>query len=431
MIGFQLKRTLLLGIKSLWLHRLRSFLTMLGMVLGVGAVILMLAIGEGASYEAQEQMKQLGSTNIIIKSVKPPEDRKKADDRRSLPSYGLTFRDTEQIAGTLPSVRVTVPVRAIRKKVRRLARTTAAHLLGTVPWFPEIRNRTLARGRFFTSTDMYLNANVCVIEPEIADALFPTEDPLAKTIRVERNFYRVVGIMAPPPGGGGKSTGAGEGGADGNEGQRGGIYLPLTTTRMHYGDIFIERGSGSFLAEKVELHQITVRVESIEQVITTAKAVRAILERNHAKADYELIVPLERLEVAKKVKRTFNFVLGSIACVSLIVGGIGIMNIMLATVTERTREIGIRRALGAKKRHIVIQFLSETILLAATGGLLGLGLGVGAPPLIETILKKPTIVTLWSMVVAFSLSVSVGIVSGLYPACRAANMNPIDALRHE
>ena len=425
MIGFQAKRTILLGLKSLWLHKLRSSLTVLGMVFGVCSVVAMLAIGEGASYEAQEQIKQLGSTNIIIRSVKPPEAQEQVGGRSSLPSYGLTYMDAERIATTIPSVVVTVPVRTIRKRVRHLARKSDAEFLGTVPWLPEVMNRKIERGRFIVSTDLHLGANVCVLEPEIANTLFPLDDPLGDTIRVENDYYRVVGVMAP------RARRAKKKGKGSPKGKEASIYIPLTTARKRFGEILIERRSGSFLAERVELHELTVSVEDIDQVMPTAEALRAALAEAHEKQDYELIVPLKLLEQAREIKRTFNIVLGSIAAISLVVGGIGIMNIMLATITERTREIGIRRALGAKKRHIVIQFLSETVLLSGSGGIIGVLFGVIIPFLVEYFSKMKTIVTPWSLILAFSISAGVGIVFGIYPAYRAANMNPIEALRHE
>ena len=424
MIGFQIKRTVLLGVKSLWLHKLRASLTVLGMVFGVCSVIIMLAIGEGASYEAQEEIKQLGSTNIIIRSVKPPDATDQQSSQASLPTYGLTYIDAERIVSTLPSVRVTVPVRTIRKKVRRFDKSSDAELMGTVPWYPEIMNRKVARGRFIVSADMQFGATVCVLAAEIADSLFSVDDPLGQTIYVENQYYRVVGIMAPRVRHSEKPTG-------GAQGQEASIYIPLTTARKRFGEILIERSSGSFLAERVELHEITARVSSIDEVLPTADALRTILQQSHKKQDYELIVPLERLELARKVKRTFNLVLGSIAAVSLIVGGIGIMNIMLATITERTREIGIRRALGAKRKHIVIQFLSETVLLSVTGGLIGVIFGVLVPFVVEHFSKMKTIITPWSLIVSFSISAGIGIIFGIYPAHRAASMNPIEALRHE
>ena len=426
MIGFQVKRTVLMGLRSLWLHRLRSLLTVMGMVFGVCSVVAMLAIGEGASYEAQEQIKRLGSTNIIIKSVKPPEQRAQSDGgNMTLPEYGLTYLDAERIRSTIPTVSVIVPVRTIRKRVRFHGKAADAALMGTVPWYPEILNRKVANGRFLTSTDLYFNATVCVLEPEIAQEIFPLDDPISKMLRVGSDYYRVIGVMAS------RATGKQNGTTLSEGGKEAGIYIPLTTARRRFGEILIELRSGSYMAERVELHELTVKVEDTQDVIPTAEALQRILEQEHKKKDYELVVPLKLLEEARKIKRTFNIVLGSIAAISLVVGGIGIMNIMLATITERTREIGIRRALGAKRRHIVIQFLTETVLLSGSGGLIGVAFGVVIPILVEEFSNMKTIVTLWSLLLSFGISAMVGIVFGIYPAYRAANMNPIEALRHE
>ena len=209
------------------------------------------------------------------------------------------------------------------------------------------------------------------------------------------------------------------------------IYIPLTTARSRFGDTTMKFSSGGREFEKVLLHQATVKIGHEENVLETAEAIRTLLKRFHKKQDFELIVPLELLNQAKRTKRIFNIVLGSIAAISLLVGGIGIMNIMLASVTERTREIGIRRALGAKKRDIIVQFLAETVLLSASGGVLGVLLGVGLPIVVSYFTKMRTSVTPWSLALAFGISAAVGIIFGLYPAQRAADLDPIEALRHE
>ena len=423
MIGFQLKRTLLLGLKSLWLHRMRSALTVLGMVFGVCSVIAMLAIGEGASYEAQEQIKQLGSTNIIVRAVKPPDDAA-SDGTSRVAEYGLTYADAERIATTIPSVQVTVPARKIRKDIWYLRQHMDAMLMGTLPWFPEIMKRRVARGRFLCSIDMHYRKNVCVLEPEVAETLFPIDDPLGKEVKIGRDYYRVVGVMAA------LAAKSKDSGSTAQE-TRAGLYIPLTTVRARFGDLMVRASAGSMEMERVELHEIAVRVGNIDQVVETGAVLREVLSRFHKKQDYELIVPLELLRRAQQIKRTYDIVLGSIAAISLLVGGIGIMNIMLASVTERTREIGIRRALGAKQRHIIAQFLTETVLLSGSGGLLGLAIGVVIPVLVEHFADMKTIITLWSLVAAFCISAGVGLVFGIYPAYRAAHMDPIEALRHE
>ena len=189
--------------------------------------------------------------------------------------------------------------------------------------------------------------------------------------------------------------------------------------------------SGTFDRERVELRQITVRTEDVKQVPTTAKVIRHLLKKFHKKTDYEITVPLELLHQAEKTKRIFNIVLGSIAAISLLVGGIGIMNIMLASITERTREIGVRRALGAKRRDIILQFLVETVVLSAGGGIIGLIVGIAIPRVVSYFADMRTIITAWSLILAFGISAAIGVIFGLYPASRAANMDPIEALRHE
>ena len=209
------------------------------------------------------------------------------------------------------------------------------------------------------------------------------------------------------------------------------MFIPLDTARMRYGDVLMRRRSGSFEAERVELHELTVKVDKLERVNGVADAIKTVMERNHKKKDYEIVVPLELLKRAERTKQVFNIVLGSIAAISLLVGGIGIMNIMLASVTERTREIGIRRALGARRRDIVTQFLVETVLLSGAGGILGVLLGVIIPFIVSHAAGMKTIITFWSPLLAFSISGLVGVIFGIYPAIRAAEMDPVEALRHE
>jgi putative ABC transport system permease protein len=425
MIGFQLKRMFLMGIKSLWLHILRSLLTILGMIVGVCAVIAMLAIGEGASYEAQQELKQLGSTNIIVRSIEPPTDASSSSDQnQQVAMYGLTYKDVERLAETIPSVQITVPTRLIRKDIYHLGRKINGSVMGTVPWFTKIMNRQLVAGRFLTSADMHYMRNVCVLEQAVAERLFPFGDALGNTVKVEGNYYRVVGIMAPLSG-----TTSATGSSRGDAGS--GMFIPFTTARQHYGEMIITRSAGSQQVELVEIHEATLSVDKVDNVLETGAIVRNTLQQFHKKQDYEVVVPLETLEAAKRFQRRSNIVLGCIAGLSLLVGGIGIMNIMLASVTERTREIGIRRALGAQRKHIIMQFLMETMVLSLTGGLLGIAFGVLIPTLVQHFAKMRTIITFNSLVVAFTISALTGIIFGLYPAYRAAQMDPIEALRHE
>ena len=424
----RLERIMRLGLKSLWLHRLRSLLTVLGIVFGVCSVIAMLAIGEGASFEAQEQIKNLGSQNIILRSVKPPEGQKVTDkgSQSYVLQYGLTYLDLKRLRDTIPGVSIVVPGRIMRDYVWNISRRVDCEIVGTVPWYPQMRNHRLALGRFFTDLDMELKANVCVLGAEMVPSLFPLELPLGRDVRVGPDYYRVIGVLEPRAKG--PKSEEPQAGAQPLASR---MFIPLETAKTRYGEILTKMRAGSFEAEHVQLHEATVKVADRERVIQVSEAVKAVMARHHAKKDYEVVVPLELLKRAERTKQIFNIVLGSIAAISLLVGGIGIMNIMLATVTERTREIGIRRALGAKRGDIITQFLIESVILSGTGGVLGVALGIAVPFFVTYFAGMKTIVTFWAPLLAFSISALVGVVFGLYPALRAARMDPVEALRHE
>ena len=429
------KRTVRLGFKSLWVHRLRSLLTVLGIVFGVCSVIAMLAIGEGASFEAQEQIRSLGSDNIILRSVKPVESSAKSTGRSYVIEYGLTYMDLDAIKDTIPSVSDVTPSRFMRQDIWNGSRNATGEVVGTVPWFLEGSNSILRAGRFFTTLENEKSANVCVLDAGLSDVLFPLDNPIGRDVRVVEDYYRVIGIMEPKilrvGGGGSGDDTSGIPDAFNQTGTQYRMYIPLAAAKNRFGETIVEQSTGSMSAEKVELHEVTVKVDRQEDVIETAEILRNLLQQRHKKPDYELLVPLQLLQQKERTKRIFNIVLGTIAAISLIVGGIGIMNIMLATVTERTREIGIRRALGAKRRDIIQQFLVETVMLSATGGIIGVALGLAIPFFIERFAEMTTIVTPWSPIIAFSISALVGVVFGIYPAMRAAKMDPVEALRHE
>jgi putative ABC transport system permease protein len=302
----------------------------------------------------------------------------------------------------------------------------------------------IARGRPLSAVDLKGYANVAVLAHEAAETLFPIEDPLGRAVQVGQEFYVVVGVAAP------RTAAAAIGGSLGARQYDRDVYIPLSTFRTRIGDRVFTVRAGSTQLETVELSQITAVVDSMSDVDETANVVRALLARYHKQVDYAVVVPKELLEQAETMRAMFNVLLVLIAGISLLVGGIGIMNIMLATVTERTREIGIRRALGATRSEIVQQFLWETVVLSGTGGLLGVLFGflcgptiaavraavAGALPDVWTALPanirnlEPRLAP-WSVIAAFGISVGVGILFGIYPARRAASMDPIEALRHE
>ena len=419
-------RTFHLGLRGVARHGLRSLLTSLGVLFGVASVIAMLAIGEGLSHDVQQRIQALGSNNILVRSIKPPESNSASAERSRMSVYGITYDDAARIQKTLPNAQVVVPVRAIYQDARFTDRRSDARVVGTVPWFGDTNQFTLASGRFVTEIDLEVHAPVCVLGATVARELFPLEEPLGKLIKLGTQAFRVVGVMQPRT----VLTGDDQGTMEDLSRD---VYAPLTTVREYWGEIIVKVSSGSRDMEQVELHQLQVRVADVKKVEITANVLREMLASSHkAKSDYEVVVPLSLLRDAEETKKDFNRVLGAIAGISLLIGGIGITNVMLATVTERTREIGIRRALGAKRKHIVAQFLVETVVLAGGGGVLGMALGwlitVLVPKINEKLHPMPT---QESYVLSFVISVVVGIVFGLYPAWRAATMDPVDALRHE
>jgi len=428
MFFFRLKRTLKLGAKSLWMHRLRSTLTALGIVFGVCSVIAMLAIGEGASQEAQDQIARLGSTNIIIRTIKPAEEQRAQTNTDVVQAYGLTYADAERIRSTVPDVEQVVPKRLVMFQTWYRNRVTTVQVVGTVPWYPNVHPVRVVRGRFLSSLDLDHHQKVCVVDEQMEEQLFIVDDPMDMDVKINDAYYRVVGIATstgPMNDGQSAAQGPAAGGVVGN------VYIPLTAMQESFGDTTVQFVGGTRQAEKVELQELTVQVKETDDVLPTRDILESLLQSYHPKKDYQIVVPLELLRQAARTKRIFSIVLGSIAAISLLVGGIGIMNIMLATVSERTREIGIRRALGAKQRDIVVQFLSETLMLTLAGGLLGIVLGCFIPILVTYFGHMPTVITGTSLLLAFGISGAIGLTFGLYPAYRAATMDPIVSLRHE
>jgi putative ABC transport system permease protein len=423
-IGWRARRIVRLAAKSLWLHRLRSLLTTLGMVFGVGSVVAMLAIGEGASRDAQQQYLRLGSRNLIVRSIKPPESGSASAMRTWVVTYGLELEDLDALRETVPHLSRVVARRDIPMDLWNGGRKVTGSLFGTDPAYADVTNLRVERGRFLTDEDLRTKKNVCVLGATVAETLFPAAEPLAGSVRVGNDYYQVVGVVSRR--GTAPASGAGASGEEDTA-----AFVPLTAALERFSPLIQVRSSGSRQNERVELHQVVAEVRTVEEVPAAAAALRSLLDKRRPKQDVRVTVPLELLEEAARTKRLFTIILASIAGISLLVGGIGIMNIMLASVTERTREIGIRRALGARRRDIVAQFLAETILLSGTGGAIGLGLGVGLPYLITQVFGTATVVTPTSLVLALAVSAATGIVFGLYPASRAAGLDPVEALRHD
>ncbi|MFV1959083.1 MAG: ABC transporter permease [Planctomycetota bacterium] len=414
-------RVFTLAWRTIWLHRLRSLLTVLGIVLGVGSVVAMLAIVEGASQDAQARIRRMGSRNILLTSIAPPASENASSSRQRVLEYGLVHADVRRIRETVPGVVHVVPRRDLPEEVRFGPRKFTATIASTEPDYAAVNSLRLERGRFLSPADLRGRRAVCVLGSEVATRLFLNSDPLHRLIWAGPLAYRVVGVLSPrgdAPGGAIVDVDAG-------------VFIPLSTMDERYGDVIRNFTSGTFSLQRVQLHRIVVEAASLEAVPAVAAALRALVARWHPDGDVRLTVPLELLRQARETKRTWTIVFSLIAAISLVVGGIGIMNIMLASVMERTREIGIRRAVGARRVHIVLHFLAEAVLLSVGGGLIGLLLGIAIPLLVSRTTGMPTVVTPFSLVVAFGISAGIGVVFGIYPAERAARLDPVEALRHE
>jgi putative ABC transport system permease protein len=409
-----LEEALRRALGNLALHKLRSALTMLGMVFGVGAVIAMLSIGAGAERQALEMIRRLGVSNVIVRSrdFRPDE---LAEIRKKSP--GLSLRDAAGIEEGVPGVSfVGARVRIDPWKVWSPGGRSEAKLSGVSWRHAELVHLPLAEGRFLDASDEAGHAQACVLGSSVRRDLFGASPALGQDLKVNDVWLTVVGVLAPAYEGADSFQGVSVG-STARE-----VYVPVTTAMRK----FDREATDSPLTELV------IRLAPSASPREAAASVSALLDRLHGgAADFDVVVPEALLEQSRRTQRLFSAVMGCIAGISLLVGGIGIMNIMLATVLERTREIGIRRALGARRKDIRFQFVVEAFALSAVGGVLGIVAGVAIAAGVAAAAGWPTVVTPASLVLSTGVSAAVGLVSGLYPAARAARLDPIEALRYE
>lgn len=445
--GARNMNNLTIALDSLVANRLRSFLTALGIIFGVGAVIAMLAIGRGAKEEIMNQMKLVGVNNIVIRpaEIKKEEDEgaqkakpQESDDKKKF-SKGLSLQDAHSIKRMLGTVDAISPEMFIEHDVIYNGKSKRLKMVGVEPAFFSLNNIGLSQGKMFNEVQLTGGEGVCIIGAGVKRKFFISEDPIGKTLKCGAQWLKVIAVTDE------KLISSATKENLGIRDYNMDIYVPIQTTLVRYKNpaIRIEhRGwfeddggnnnnDGSTSNATHQLDQLIVKVHQPEQLTESAGIISRMLKRRHSDVmDFEVTIPEQLLKQQQKTKDVFNIVLSAIAGISLLVGGIGIMNIMLASVLERTKEIGIRMALGAQKKDIVMQFLFEAVLISLCGGVIGILLGVLGAYIVDKVADIKTIISALSILLSFVLASSVGLIFGISPARKAANQNPIECLRH-
>jgi len=406
-----------LGFQNLLLHKLRSLLTMLGMIFGVAAVIAMLSIGAGARQQAMAFIEQLGVRNLIVEAHEANSWQDWQEARKTSP--GLTLQDYRVIRATTRDVVASTPRKKFTPtKLLPKPQGDSPLIYGVDQSYLKIAGLRIVSGRFFDEDEAGSAANVAVLGEAARFALFPQQDPVGKYIKVNDQWLHVIGVAGPQM----SSDGAVEGVSSQDLNNL--IYVPLNCAMLR-----LEDNRSGF---RDEIDGIYLQLASADDSPTVAEMVRGVLNiSHHGRSDFGILVPAELLTQQKRTQRVFNLVMVAIASISLLVGGIGIMNIMLANILERTREIGVRRAIGARRSDVVRQFLVEAVLISFVGGMLGIVLGMTMSKTIAVLAGWSTVTSISSIVLSFAFSVSVGLIFGLYPAVKAAKLDPVEAIRYE
>jgi putative ABC transport system permease protein len=405
------------GFENLLAHRLRSLLTMLGMIFGVAAVVSMLSIGAGARQKVMALIEQLGVRNLIVEARETTDRQAHQKIRRISP--GLTFQDYRVIQDNISDIAVSTPrKRFTPSKTIPKSQQDAPAVFGVNPSYVQIASLHLLEGRFFNEDEESQVVAICVLGSGAKSSLFGGADPINQYVKVNEEWFRVIGVASPQ-----LSTETEVAGIPSQD-LNNIIYVPLNSALLRMED--------SYSNVRDEIDGIYLNLSSKADVSSVAQVVRALLDfSHHAAGDFSVIVPAELLAEQRRTERLFNAVMVAIASISLLVGGIGIMNIMLANILERTREIGVRRAVGARQSDIIRQFVAEAMMISFVGGSFGIVFGFVMSRLIAWLAGWSTIVTASSILLAFFVSIAVGLVFGIYPAVKAARLDPVEAIRHE
>ena len=454
MFSQRLLANLYIAIDAVVANKVRSLLTALGIIFGVAAVIAMLAIGNGAQQEILNQIKLVGVNNIVIKPIIEQEEEKVTEQtgqkEKKKFSPGLTIRDVRSIERVIPGDLIVSPEIILESYVIRNGLRRSAKLVGVEPVYFNIYNFSLSEGQIFNEEQQRLGAPVCIIGHSISAKFFPTENPIGKSIKVGQHWLKIVGVLAE------RVVSESSISKLGIRNFNMDIYAPLQTVLIRYknrdkitaealrlaamqsrGMFFGNSGSGSEQSEleKKNYHQLdrlVIQVAETSQLTVTAEIISRLLQRRHYDVvDYEIEIPELLLKQQQRTNDIFNYVLGAIAGISLLVGGIGIMNIMLASVLERIKEIGLRLSIGAKKSDVVQQFLFEAVMISVSGGLIGVVLGITMALIVSEFAGIPTIISFSSIILSFGVAATVGLIFGIAPARRAASQDPILSLRYE